>query len=159
VATTRTNRESWAVENLCRQNYEIYFPRIARERRGFRGVRYRVSEPLFRGYIFIANTSIWHPIASTFGIVSLIWQGQRPAVMPDSELQKLKKLEDDQGFVCLPRPPAFKTDQKVRVTGGPYSGHVGLWQGSSSKERERILLDFMGRKAKVLIDSCLVETC
>jgi transcriptional antiterminator RfaH len=158
VAMTRSHRENWAVENLCRQNYEVYLPRIGRERRGFRGVRYLIPEPLFRGYVFIANTSNWHPIASTFGIISLILQGERPAIMPDGEVQKLRHLEDDQGFIHLPRLlPGFKTDQMVRVLDGPYQGHIGLWQGSSPKQRERILLDFMGQKTKVLIDSRLIE--
>jgi len=66
---SKPRQEKGAVENLLRQNYEVYFPQIQlwRSRRGNRQL---VIEPLFPRYLFIhldSHSDNWAPIRSTLG--------------------------------------------------------------------------------------------
>jgi hypothetical protein len=45
---------------------------------------------------------------------------------------------------------------KVRITAGPFGGHLGLYQGQSTRDRERILLSMLGGQRPVLIASNLI---
>jgi transcription antitermination factor NusG len=49
--------------------------------------------------------------------------------------------------VALPPPPPRLTrGQRVRITGGPFEGHRGLWAGQAAHDREQVLLELLGQK-------------
>jgi transcription antitermination factor NusG len=71
---------------------------------------------------------------------------------------------DGHGYIKLPEAPAAPARRKivvgaqVKITGGPFAGHRGLYQGQSTRERERILLDLiLGSSRPVLIHHNLVS--
>lgn len=69
---------------------------------------------------------------------------------------------DAHGFVRLPegrRVPIkrkIEIGAKVRITSGPFGGMSGLYQGQSTRDRERILLSMLGGQRPVLIAANLV---
>lgn len=153
VAQTKPQRELYAAENLARQNYEHYLPRILVWQKHLSRAR---LEPLFQSYIFIRYQERWLPILSTYGIARLILRGSEPVMVPEIEIEKIKMREDDDGFVQLDRLRGFRIGQKVRVESGLYEGKEAIYNGPSSQRRAQILMDFLGRKAKVLIDEDLL---
>lgn len=155
VARTKSQRELWAAENLSRQGFEYYLPRI-QEIAVRHGRKHLLAKPLFPSYIFVLLNPGWHSVLGTFGISSILIRGDSPEIMPTSAIQEIRASERN-GFVVLPeRQGRFTENQKVRVTGGPFEDQEGLWQSSTGKERERVLLSFLGRKTTILIPSKLV---
>jgi len=82
-----------------------------------------------------------------------------PATIPDGEIIKLKQREVN-GFVALPeldQANRFKEGQEIRVKGGVFSGYTGIYQGQDAKQRERVLLSFLGRMTPTLLSTDLLE--
>ena len=46
---------------------------------------------------------------------------------------------------------------KVRIVGGAFGDCYGLYEGLSAHERVAILLDLLGRKVRVVLDSDVIE--
>ena len=86
-------------------------------------------------------------------------QGESPATMSEGVVSKLKAREDANGFIRLPTDPEqrFHTGDTVRITSGTFSGCKGVYQNTDSKERAKILLEYLGRKTPVLIGEDLLE--
>lgn len=154
VARTKYNREAWAAENVVRQLAVPYLPKYAELAKV--GGHYEVRPKLlFPSYIFVhAYDGRWRFLIGTYGIASVIMVGKAPAVISTQEIAKLKALEDTDGLIQLPKAlkGGYKEGDKVRVTSGPYTNYEGLHAGCGTKDRERILLDYLGRKTAVLID-------
>jgi transcription antitermination factor NusG len=54
------------------------------------------------------------------------------------------------GFVKLPMPDRrLKPGQKVRIVSGSFAGQIGLYQGQTSRDRERVLLELLGQAVPV----------
>jgi len=155
VARTQHNREAWAAENVLRQFAEPYLPRYA-ERTKVGGHYELRPKLLFPSYIFVhALDGHWRFLLGTYGVSSVLMVGAAPAIVQDIEILKLRKLEDADGLVCLPKlaPEArFKRGDAVRVNDGAYAGYHGVYDGQGVRDRERILLEYLGRKTPVLID-------
>jgi transcriptional antiterminator RfaH len=126
---------------LQRAGYETYLPRLQLRRHGVTR-----NIPLFPSYIFVRVVDRWYPITSSPGVIRLLMNGDRPAALIDSALDLIRGKERG-GFVRLPRGTA-KGDQ-VRVLGGQFVGHIGLYDGQTSHERERVLLELLGRSVRV----------
>lgn len=161
VARTQHQREAWAAENVVRQMAVPYLPRVADKVKTIRGFEYR-SKYLFPGYIFVkCYDGRWRFLLGTMGILSVIMgAGGNPAMIQNSEIQQLKALEDSDGVIQLPKlAPSvrFKVGDQVRVNSGPYSGYVGIYDGCGPKDRERVLLAYLGRKVPLLLATNLID--
>ena len=127
--------------------YEVYLPRL-RERRISHGRRIEVRPPLFPGYAFIAIELRWHRARWTAGVLGLIMGGIQPARVPDSVIAEIRARERG-GLVELPKREKFCTGEAVRVTHGPFSGQLGLYQGQRPRERVLVLLAVLGGQQRV----------
>ena len=69
---------------------------------------------------------------------------------------------DGQGFISLPDRPSTPVKRKIaigasaKVTAGPFGAMSGLYAGQSTRERELILLNLLGRQTPVTIAAGLV---
>lgn len=160
VVRTHHKREPWACENISRQGADYYLPLIIENTRTSRKKGPAVVEArprsLFPGYVFVKTEGQWRFLLGTFGVIGVIMQGADPAVVPEQIIADLRAREDANGIIQLPGRPEglssrFKVGDQVRVAEGPYSGYIGIYDGVKSKEREQVLLDFLGRKTRVLI--------
>lgn len=158
VARTKPNREKWAAENLAQQKYEHYLPMIPVMQKGANGLGKAVAEPLFRSYIFVKAIR-WHAVLSTFGIASVVMAGERPAFIREKDIQAIKEREGDGGLVLLPKPvpQLLKPGMRVRVKNGPFMNHRGIHVGSEPKDRERVLMDYLGGKTNFLFKTVDLE--
>jgi transcriptional antiterminator RfaH len=158
VVHTHINGEAKAASNLVRQGFGVYFPLYLKRRSHARKTD-TVARPLFPRYVFVAidvATQRWRSIQSTIGVSHLVSWGGSPASVNDDVVGALKQREDERGFVRLERGVRFSPGDTVRVLEGAFTDSLALVEGINDRERVAILLDFLGRKVRVLVGADLI---
>ena len=158
VVQTHAHSETKAVGHLLRQGFTAYLPRYLKRRRHARRIE-TVAAPLFPRYLFVGidrTSQRWRSVRSTIGVSQLICNGDEPAVVCDSVIAELRRREDEKGFIKLDLRPPFAPGDKVQVVGGLFSGCFGLFEGMADRDRVAVLLDLLGRKVRVMMDSTAV---
>ena len=151
---THVHVELKAASQLQRQGYGVYLPRFLKRRRHARRVD-TIAAPLFPRYLFVSVTPQMprrHAIRSTVGVVGLLCYGDTPAVVQQSIISDLQARHDEQGFVRLDSAPRFSRGDKIRVQDGAFVDCIGLFDGMAERQRVAILLNFLGRQARVVLD-------
>jgi transcriptional antiterminator RfaH len=160
VAFSKVGREYYAAENLTRQSVDYYIPKIIEyAERGRRKERHTIAKatPLFPRYIFIHVNHQWRHVLSTFGVAGVIMQGDSPAFIGQKAIDQIREREDEEGLVHLPQPEQLSQGDKVKVITGPFSGAIGICEGMSVKDRQKVLLDYLGRKTSVLLGEEMLQ--
>ena len=98
----------------------------------------------------------WRAINSTIGVARLVCNGEDPTPVPAEVITRLMEREEDGGFIRLDRLPRFAPGDKIRVLDGIFASCLGLFEGVTDTERVAILLDLLGRKVRVHLDTDLV---
>lgn len=134
--------ERKALSHLERQGFTCYAPRekityIVRSRK-VSGSRW-----LFPRYLFVTVQDHWQRWFNTIGVSTVIMNGLVPAKLPDGWIENMK-AQEHHGLINL-KKSRFKRGQHVQVTGGFLSGYRGIYQGQSSRQREIVLLEALGR--------------
>ena len=148
VVRSLPQREKFASERLVDGGFEVFLPLVQTK---------RAFAPLFSGYFFVRIIDRWRAINTTFGVLCLVRVGDCPARCPDHEVANLKAMTDAHGYIKLPEGPGAPVRRKiaigaaVKVTAGPFGGMSGLYAGQSTRERELILLNLLGRQTPVTI--------
>jgi len=158
VVQTQVNGEARAAENLRRQGFEIYLPLYLKRRCHARRTDF-TAKPLFPRYMFVAidvTTQRWRSVQSTFGVAGLLTNGDKPMTVPESVIPALKAREDAKGFVKMNPLSPFAPGDKVRVLAGAFMENAGLFDGMADHDRVYILLELLGRKVRVQLDTDLV---
>jgi transcriptional antiterminator RfaH len=158
VVQSRRNSERKAMANLIRQGFEVYFP-VYLKRRSHAGKIDMIAAPLFPRYLFIAinlDSQPWRSIRSTFGVAHLVCHGDRPAPLANEIIADLRSREDERGLVRL-GSSTFRPGEKVRVVGGAFADHFGLFDSIEDGERVAILLDILGRKVRTVLNINVIE--
>lgn len=156
VVNTQPHREHIAVDQLGRQNFDVYCPRIRKRIRHARKTQ-EILRPLFPGYVFVrvnSNLDCWRPILSTVGVRTLVRCGDRPSLLDSRFVDALKAREID-GAVVRPASP-FRIGQQVRIAGGPFDGIVASILEMEEKDRLVLLLDFLNRPMKARVAAARV---
>ncbi len=159
VVQTRVNQEEKAAFNLRRQGFEIYLPRYLKIRRHARKTD-TVARPLFPRYLFVMlnpKLNTWASINSTFGVSSLVYSGTSPATLEAGVIDAIRSEEADNGYVDLKPLHSIKIGSKVEVIEGAFSHCLGLFEGFTDLDRVAILLDMLGRKVRVILNTASVE--
>jgi transcriptional antiterminator RfaH len=126
--------------------FEVYSPRIRPARAG----RGDDTRPLFPGYCFILIVSQWWAARWSPGIVRIVLDGAVPARVPDQVIDEIRRREVC-GVVELPKAPGLQRGDRVRVLGGPFQGHLGLYEGMRPHERVDVLLQLLGGACRVTL--------
>jgi len=143
---TKPRQENLAQENLKRQGYETYLPRIYQSRRR-NGRHIKTIEAFFPRYLFIkldTETDNWAPIRSTIGVSKMVRFDGIPAAVPDQLIQTLQSNDDDDGIQSLVQKNLMRGD-KVTIIDGPLAGYQGIYQQQNSAERVAVLVDLVGK--------------
>lgn len=136
---------------LGRAGYEIYAPRIRVRRSG------RLAPALmFPGYVFvhIANDR-FYPVRYAPGIVRLLMAGEHPARMPEHEIEALRAREVG-GYIRLP-PAIPRIGARMRITQGPFAGHLAIFDGMAGVDRLRVLFEFLAGVVRIELPTHAVE--
>ena len=153
VLATHPNREAQAIENLARQKFQVYCPVVLRHIRHARRT-YDAHRPLFPGYVFVEQPGLpqrWRPLLGTFGVRTVLMNGETPATLPKGFIEGLKAREVD-GVIGKPEAP-FQIGQRVTIKGGAFDGLIGQIIAMKENDRVLLLLDLLSRQTRVHIDA------
>ena len=150
VVHTKVRQEQTACENLARQGYKVYLPRIKMLKRS-RGRQQAQYEPLFPRYIFLQPSSDAHsisPVRSTLGVSTIVRFGQQPAVMRLETLRRIRDFEARRTDAPDNEISPFQPGVHIRVADGPLTGLEGLIS-DVSQERVVVLMHLLGQDTRV----------
>jgi transcriptional antiterminator RfaH len=139
VVQTESQREHVVRLLLMRGGFESYGPRIK-----FRG-RIRL---LFPAYLFVKPNDRWYPVLWTPHVVRLLMSGDRPAPLADDIVDAIRKREVG-GFVRLPKPNVLTKGKNVRIAKGSFLDRIAIYDGMTSRDRARVLLELLGRQVSL----------
>ena len=151
VVRTHPHGEFKALGHILRQGFDAYLPRYLKRRRHARKTD-TVQSPLFPGYLFVGmdpETARWRVLNSTVGVSELICHDGRPAPLPDDVIDDIRGQEDDRGYVVIGRRATMRRGDRVRITDGAMSDHVGIFDAQSDSHRVFLLLELLGRQVRV----------
>jgi len=144
IAVTHPQSEKKAIGHLERQGFECYAPRF-REIGVVAGRKVERSAFLFPRYVFVFIQDGWYEIKSTIGVAALLVNNMSvPAKVPEGVLGELKGREDSDGFIQLPHW-GRKIGDRVEIKDGQFKGLRGIYKGMTSRQREVVLLDALGK--------------
>jgi transcription antitermination factor NusG len=137
---TRPRAEKKVHELLTKKGYESYCP-LNKVRKRWSDRMKTTYQPLFRSYVFINTSEQQISIARRIpGIVSPVMVEGRPAVIPNAEIEMIKRFLNDYERVEAV-PIQISVNQIVKITGGALLEATGN------------VLAVSGRQVKVLIKS------
>ena len=153
VVHTHPHAEARAQEHLRRQGFTTYLPLLLKARSHARKTD-RVSRPLFPRYLFVMVDSTqqrWHSIRSTFGVANLVGGQDGPTALCGDIVETLRQRECADGHIRL--EPNFARGAAVRVLDGIFASCLGLFECMSERDRVAVLLEFLGRRVRVVLDA------
>ena len=158
VVHTKARKESLAEANLLRQDFQTYLPwykRVVRQRGTWR----EIVEPLFPRYLFCTST----PISKQ----------SRPSAPPwrhhPRHLRASPRAGLGRHYRCHPPERGrgtgqhlaperqYKKGDTVAITAGPFEGLQGIFETSFGAQRVALLLDILGKSARVVLNRSEVE--
>lgn len=153
VINTHPHKERFAIENLVRQDFEVYCPMLRAAVRHARRTSV-VLRPMFPGYIFAAldmDRQRWRPLLSTFGVRSVVRSGEKASLMPESFVEALRAREVD-GAITRPTS-VYQIGQEIKLVAGPFDGLVAKIIAMGERDRLVVLMDLLNRPVKVKVTS------
>jgi len=104
--------------------------------------------------LFVAFNPVkggWRAINSTYGVSRLVSFGEKPQPVPLDLISQLM-LRCDAGGNLLP-PRILNPGDPVRLTSGPFAEFAATVEKISPDQRVWVLLDLMGRTARVAVQA------
>jgi transcriptional antiterminator RfaH len=154
VAYTCSRHEKYLAEQCQQRGITAFLPLYAVQRHWKRR-RAEVLLPLFPSYVFVrmALAERFRVLALP-GMVSLVCFKGLPAVVPDAQIEALRKA------VSLGRAEPctyLQSGNRVRVTAGPLVGLEGIVCEVRNNVRVVVSFDWMNRSVSVSLDATEVE--
>ncbi len=158
VANTKPHKENLACVNLVRQGFEVFFPKIYKANFVLNKKTPKLK-PLFPGYIFVSVKPEvnWTKIHNTFGIKQVLKFGEKPCILSEEILQRIKKNCNSQD-IFNKRIENLKDGDKIKVNKGKLGFIDAIFKEFIDKKRSLILLDFLSNKVNAIVETNSVET-
>ena len=143
---TKPRQEARAEDNLRRQAYHCYCPRMAVQkiRHGRRVVD---EEAMFPGYLFIflSGRDNWSPIRSTYGVLKMVAFNGQPLAVPTSIIDELQQREAGK----TPAREALTRGDKLSIVRGPFVNLQAVFERFDGEERVVVLLDILQQQQRL----------
>lgn len=126
---------------LMRNSVETYMPRVKH--------RNRIAL-LFPTYLFAQiSESNWSNVRWTPHVTRILMAGNKPARLDETVIRTIRSRETN-GIVRLPKR-TIPRGHPVQIIVGTFGGHLAIYDGQSRTDRERVLLELLGRKVPIEI--------
>lgn len=148
LVMTKPRNEDRAFENLMRQGYPCYLPKVGIERIRNRQVTIK-QEPLFPRYLFVQLSSTehnWIPIRSTLGVSNLVRFGTEYAKIPTSVIDEI------QNFAIAHEEQMFCQGDKLVITDGPFKGIEAEFKSMDGESRAFVLIEMLNKIQTIRVD-------
>jgi transcriptional antiterminator RfaH len=139
--------------NLQNQEFRTFLPKRRKTVRHARKLR-TIEAPFFPGYLFVVLDPArqrWRCVNGTFGVSSLIMQGDRPHPVPCGIVEAFLASADCSGFLQLEEK--LRVGSPVRLMAGPFAEQLAILDSLDDNARVRVLLDVLGRKVSIATHS------
>ena len=152
---TRHQHEKIAARILEYKDFEVFLP-VYQVRRRWQDRIKEISVPLFPGYLFVREgQERWLQILTAIGVSSIVSCGERPAVIPHSEVEGVRRLVESS--LKVEPHPFLKTGDWVRVKYGPIAGVEGILLRKKNIARLILSVEILGKSAAVEVDATNIE--
>lgn len=152
VAATSANMEDLAATNLSRQGFRTFVPRYRKTVKHARKITVKRA-PYFPGYIFTSldiERHRWRSVNGTFGVRSLLMNGERPVPVPTGFVERLIETTDGNGLTEI--SSGLELGSRVKVLSGPFADLIGTLSRIDAEGRVRVLFEIMNGEIPVLLD-------
>lgn len=152
---TKPRHEKKVEQQLLEKGITAFLP-MTKSLRQWKDRRKWVELPLFTGYVFL-NIHLKNKIEAlqTHGVVKMISFGGVPAVIPDWQIEQLKRV--------ISQPETLKLEQylkegdAVEVIDGPLKGITGYLREIRGETRVAILIDGIYQSASFEVQKQFVK--
>lgn len=147
---TKPRHEFKALEQLKEIDIETYLPSIIVTKQ-WSDRKKKVTEPLFKSYIFINSTELERNYALTReAIIKTIYFDGKPAVIPEQEMESIRKMLESPEKIHV-----FNGIAKgviVKIDSGPFEGVEGIVHSVSDDENTlSVSIQLLNRTVSVSI--------
>ncbi len=154
---TNPRMEKKAEKNLAEEGYEVYLP-IRRELHAWSDRKKWVDTPLIKSYIFSKITDRQVSLVRNVqGVSNIVAFRGRIATIPDAEIQTMKDFIASELDIQVRNTESLKTGTRVRITGGPLEGKVGMLVDDGEDGNFAVEITGISMAMVVYVDSCLME--
>lgn len=159
VIWTESRAEKKVEARLAAMGLSPWLPTV-KERHRWSDRWREVVCPLFPGYLFARTRSVeWHRVLQTPGVLTVVKQGDRPALLTDSFVASLRDAIERKG--CAPEAVtedvSYRPGEEVIVQDGPLKGVRGVVREWRSGRQLVIWVSAIGRGVAFTIGSALVK--
>lgn len=149
LVRTAPRRERWAMRNIEAHGKRAFLPAIQHEGKS-------KVEPMFPGYLFVeARAGEWYYLKGTFGVASVVMDGDRPARVPIAVMRMLKGVTDAEGIMVVLNE-RFTVGQRVKIQTGPFRDIIGVYIRSPGPQRVAVLLQLMQQDVELVTEAANV---
>ena len=149
VAQLKAGGARIAEENLARQGFVVFSPKMGRPVQRHRRVRDELRL-LFPGYLFVRSAphaACWRSIAGTLGVRRLVTFGaNEPSTVSCDVIERIREYSS-QGSGC--KNAMLKAGDLIRVISGPFCDLIARIEALPGRDRIYVLLEFMGRERRI----------
>jgi transcription antitermination factor NusG len=159
VIWTESRAEKKVEARIAALGLSPWLPTV-KERHRWRDRWREVICPLFPGYLFARASSVeWHKVLRTPGVLTVVKEGGRPALLTDSFVARLRDAIERKGVA--PEPVAdmvdFRPGDEVIVQEGALMGVRGVVRERRSARQLVIWVSEIGRGVALTIGPALVK--
>ena len=147
----RSRYEKKVHQILCKREVVSFLPLLETWKQ-WSDRKKKVSDPLFRGYVFV-NIDMHKDninVLDTEGVVKFIGIGRNPSIIADKDIDWLKKLVREPEAVNR-TIDTLPTGQKVRVLAGPFKDFEGVVVKEGRETRLVVFFDTIMKGVEVSI--------
>jgi transcriptional antiterminator RfaH len=152
----KPNSEKIAFYNLKNQDFFAFLPMQKRTLRKNAAFQTKLH-PLFPGYIFVAQNPTaghWRKINNTRGVARMVCFASEPNPVPLIIMDQIFARCDENSV--FQQRTSFIAGDDAKIVEGPLAGAFGKIVEIEPDKRVHLLLDFMGQKSTLAINSASV---
>jgi len=155
VAYTRHQHERVVAQVLSGKGLEVFLPEYHTIHR-WKDRRKELVLPLFPNYVFIrGGLERMLNILTTPGLHSLVGWGGRPSLIPQEEIDAVRRMVDSS--MKVEPHPFLKCGEWVRITSGPLDGIEGVLVRKANSFRLVLSVEMLQKSVAVEVDVSMVE--
>lgn len=161
VVQTRPCHEMIAKVSLEAKGFVVFLPTVREEIRTGRRREHRTSTiaPLFPGYLFVSIDLAdrnWRVISGAKGVRGILGENvEHPTALPIGAMADLVTRYEAGEFVKGTPTYRISAGDRLRLTDGPFAGHVGICVVSRAERIQVLLSSLWGAiKVNVPVGAC-----
>ena len=140
---TKPRSEFKAAEQLELIEVNYYLPVVTNIKQ-WSDRKKKVTEPVMRGYIFIkADEHERLRSLEQYSIVRCVSERGKPAVIPDWQIENLRKMLDYEGDFYVMN--GLVPGKKVKIKEGPFAGVEGIYRESENDKTLAVSIELLNR--------------